>query len=100
MYPGTPFDAPLSALLASLSSVGDALAIPLAATGTGAGTTAATSAPEAAVVLALVALPFLGAALTPLVYRLLGERTAYFAASVALACLALVAMLYGSEGLI
>jgi multicomponent Na+:H+ antiporter subunit A len=100
VYPGTPFDAPLSALLASLSSVGDALAIPLAATGTGAGTTAATSAPEAAVVLALVALPFLGAALTPFVYRLLGERTAYFAASVALACLALVAMLYGSEGLI
>ena len=100
MYPGTPFDALLSALLASLSSVGDALAIPLAATGTGTGTTAATSAPEATVVFALVALPFLGAVLTPLVYRLLGERTAYFAASVALACLALVAILYGSEGLI
>ncbi|MEF8885576.1 MAG: hydrogen gas-evolving membrane-bound hydrogenase subunit E [Haloarculaceae archaeon] len=46
--------------------------------------------PDRVVVLAVVVLPFLGAALTPLVYRALGERTAYYAAAVAAACLALV----------
>ncbi len=50
------------------------------------------------VVLALVALPFAAAALTPLVYRVLGERTAYYAAAVALACFGLVASQYGSHG--
>ncbi|WP_440991130.1 hydrogen gas-evolving membrane-bound hydrogenase subunit E [Haloarchaeobius baliensis] len=54
--------------------------------------------PDLWVLLALVGLPFLGAAAVPLVYRLLGERTAYFAALVALACLGLVGLLYGTEG--
>ena len=56
--------------------------------------------PNRAAVLALVALPFVAAAVTPLVYRLLGEWTAYFAAAIALACFALVATLYGSEGVV
>ena len=47
---------------------------------------------------ALLALPFLATAATPLVYRVLGERTAYFAAAVALACFGLVASLSGSHG--
>ncbi|WP_435335458.1 hydrogen gas-evolving membrane-bound hydrogenase subunit E [Haloarchaeobius sp. TZWWS8] len=54
--------------------------------------------PDLTVLLALVGLPFLGAAAVPLVYRILGERTAYFAASVALACLGLVSQLYGTHG--
>jgi multicomponent Na+:H+ antiporter subunit A len=95
VYYRTPFDALLAALPAP-PLAGDSLAVPLAASSA----PSATPSPEATVVLALVALPFLGAALTPLVYRLLGERTAYFAAGVALVCLALVAMLYGAEGLV
>jgi multicomponent Na+:H+ antiporter subunit A len=47
-------------------------------------------------VLAVVFLPFLGAALAPAVYRLLGERTAYYAAGVAAVCLALVGRLYAA----
>jgi multicomponent Na+:H+ antiporter subunit A len=54
--------------------------------------------PDAGVVAALVALPFAAAAVTPLVYRALGERTAYYAAAVALACFGLVASLYGTVG--
>ncbi|MFC7142340.1 hydrogen gas-evolving membrane-bound hydrogenase subunit E [Halosimplex aquaticum] len=54
--------------------------------------------PSPSALLALLALPFLGAALAPLVYRVLGERTAYFAAAVAAASLALVASLYGTHG--
>jgi multicomponent Na+:H+ antiporter subunit A len=46
------------------------------------------------IVLAVVFLPFVGAALAPAVYRLLGERTAYYAAGVAAVCLALVTRLY------
>jgi multicomponent Na+:H+ antiporter subunit A len=53
--------------------------------------------PTPAYVFAVVFLPFLGAAATPLVYRALGERTAYYAAAVALACLGLVSALY-AEG--
>jgi multicomponent Na+:H+ antiporter subunit A len=52
--------------------------------------------PTPEVVLAVVFLPFLGAAATPLVYRVLGERTAYFAAAVALVCFALVSSLFVS----
>ena len=48
--------------------------------------------------LAVVTLPFLGAALTPLVHRVLGERTAYFAAAVAAGSLALVGSLFGTHG--
>jgi multicomponent Na+:H+ antiporter subunit A len=54
--------------------------------------------PSAASLLALLALPFVTAAVTPLVYRVVGERTAYFAASVALVCLGLVASLLGTTG--
>ncbi len=49
-------------------------------------------------VAALVFLPFLAAALVPLVYRLLGERTAYFGAAVAAVCFALAASQYGARG--
>ena len=47
-------------------------------------------------VLAVVFLPFLGAALAPLVYRVLGEQTAYYAAGVAAVCLGLVWRLYAA----
>ena len=47
-----------------------------------------------ATVLAVILLPFVGAALAPVAYRLLGERTAYLAASVAVVTLALVARLF------
>ncbi|MFB6080078.1 MAG: hydrogen gas-evolving membrane-bound hydrogenase subunit E [Haloferacaceae archaeon] len=56
--------------------------------------------PTASAVLAVVFLPFLGSALTPLVYRALGERTAYYAAAVALVCFGLVTSLFldGAHG--
>jgi multicomponent Na+:H+ antiporter subunit A len=56
--------------------------------------------PTPEVVLAVVFLPFVGAALAPLVYRVLGERTAYYAAAVALVCFGLVTTLYqqGAHG--
>jgi len=56
------------------------------------------TAPSTPTLLALVGLPFLGAAAVPVAYRLLGERTAYFAAGVAAVCLALVASLHGTHG--
>ncbi|MDZ7702728.1 MAG: hydrogen gas-evolving membrane-bound hydrogenase subunit E [Halobacteriales archaeon] len=49
-------------------------------------------------VAAVVLLPFLAAALVPLVHRAVGERTAYYAAGVALACFGLVAELQGTPG--
>ena len=54
--------------------------------------------PAFPVVAALVFLPFLAAALVPLVHRALGERTAYYAAGVALVCLGLVVDLHGTRG--
>ena len=47
-----------------------------------------------------LALPFLGAALTPVVYRFLGERTAYYAAAVALGTFGLLVSQFvaGVEG--
>ncbi|MFB6087947.1 MAG: proton-conducting transporter membrane subunit, partial [Haloarculaceae archaeon] len=56
--------------------------------------------PTPAYVLATVFLPFVAAAVTPLVYRVIGERTAYFAASVALVCLGFVSALHldGAHG--
>ncbi|MFC7227737.1 DUF4040 domain-containing protein [Salinirubellus salinus] len=56
--------------------------------------------PSPLVVLGALALPFVGAALTPLVYRLLGERTAYYAAAVALGTFGLLASQFvaGVEG--
>ena len=58
--------------------------------------------PTPETVLGVVFLPFLAAALTPLVYRVLGERTAYFAAAAALACLGLVTSLWldGAHGVV
>ncbi len=72
----------------------------LASQGVVTSTVAATSAPapDTLALLAVLALPFLGAALVPVVYRALGERTAYFAAAIALACFALVASQYGRVG--
>ncbi|MEF8907250.1 MAG: hydrogen gas-evolving membrane-bound hydrogenase subunit E [Haloarculaceae archaeon] len=54
--------------------------------------------PSAGALVAILALPFVAAAATPLVYRLLGEYTAYFAAAVALACFGLVVSLLGTTG--
>ena len=54
--------------------------------------------PSAGALVAILSLPFVAAAATPLVYRLLGEYTAYFAAAVALACFGLVASLLGTTG--
>jgi multicomponent Na+:H+ antiporter subunit A len=56
--------------------------------------------PTPEVVLAVVFLPFAAAAVTPLVFRALGERTAYFAAAAALVCFGLVSQLYlaGAHG--
>ena len=56
--------------------------------------------PTPEVVLAVVFLPFVAAALTPAVFRVLGERTAYFAAATALVCFGLVSQLYlaGAHG--
>ncbi|MCO8254631.1 DUF4040 domain-containing protein [Haladaptatus sp. AB618] len=42
-------------------------------------------------------LPFAAAAVTPLVYRVLRDRTAYYAAAVALACFGMVASLLGTN---
>jgi multicomponent Na+:H+ antiporter subunit A len=55
-------------------------------------------APDQAAVFALVALPFVAAALVPAVYRILGEYTAYYAAAVALACFGLLASQFGRHG--
>ncbi|MFB6137970.1 MAG: hydrogen gas-evolving membrane-bound hydrogenase subunit E [Halobacteriaceae archaeon] len=55
-------------------------------------------APDFGVVAAAVGLPFLAAAATPLVHRALGERTAYYAAAVALACVGLVASQVSAHG--
>ncbi|MFB6139528.1 MAG: hydrogen gas-evolving membrane-bound hydrogenase subunit E [Halosimplex sp.] len=54
--------------------------------------------PSSSALFALIGLPFLGAALAPLVYRVLGERTAYFAAAVAALSFALVVGLFGTHG--
>ncbi|WP_255196758.1 hydrogen gas-evolving membrane-bound hydrogenase subunit E [Halorarius litoreus] len=51
--------------------------------------------PSPDALVAALALPFLGAAATPLVHRLLGERTAYYAAAIAAASFALIAGQYG-----
>ncbi|EMA46363.1 NADH dehydrogenase (quinone) [Halococcus morrhuae DSM 1307] len=67
--------------------------------GTGAATLAqATADPAGVALFAALALPFLGALVTPLVYRALGERTAWFAALVAFASFGLVASQFGTTG--
>ncbi|MFB6113058.1 MAG: hydrogen gas-evolving membrane-bound hydrogenase subunit E [Halodesulfurarchaeum sp.] len=54
--------------------------------------------PNPAAVLTVVALPFLAASVTPLVYRFLENRTSYFAAAVALVTFVLVASMKGKTG--
>ncbi|QSW99711.1 hydrogen gas-evolving membrane-bound hydrogenase subunit E [Haloterrigena alkaliphila] len=54
--------------------------------------------PELSVVLAAVGLPFAAAVCTPVLYRLLGERTGYAGVAVALASFLLLATQYGTEG--
>ena len=54
--------------------------------------------PAPAVVFAALALPFVGAALAYPLYRVLGERTALFAAGVAATSFALLATQYGATG--
>jgi multicomponent Na+:H+ antiporter subunit A len=55
-------------------------------------------APDLAVVAAAVVLPFLAAVVTPLVYRIAGERTGYVGAAVAAASFALLVTQLGTEG--
>ena len=54
--------------------------------------------PDPSVLLAVVLGPFLAAAVTPFVYRYLGERTAYFASAVAAVCFLLVASHHAARG--
>ncbi|RKD97981.1 multicomponent Na+:H+ antiporter subunit A [Halopiger aswanensis] len=54
--------------------------------------------PELSIVLSAVALPFVVAGLTPLLYRFLGEYVGYAGAAVALTCFGLLASQYGTEG--
>jgi multicomponent Na+:H+ antiporter subunit A len=54
--------------------------------------------PSTEVLVAVVGLPFVAAALVPAVYRVLGEKTAYFAAAVAATCFALIATQLGTHG--
>ncbi len=57
-----------------------------------------TPEPAAVALLAALAIPFLGALSVPLVYRVLGERTSWFAALLALVSFALIVSQYGTQG--
>ncbi|ALG81710.1 hydrogen gas-evolving membrane-bound hydrogenase subunit E [Halanaeroarchaeum sulfurireducens] len=54
--------------------------------------------PNSAAIVVLVGLPFLAAAVAPIVYRYLGDRTAYFAAAIAFISLGLVSSQHGVHG--
>ncbi|WP_306052516.1 hydrogen gas-evolving membrane-bound hydrogenase subunit E [Natronococcus wangiae] len=54
--------------------------------------------PELSIVLLAVALPFAAAGVTPLLFRVLGERTGYAGAAVAVICFGLLGSQYGAEG--
>ncbi|WP_207587543.1 hydrogen gas-evolving membrane-bound hydrogenase subunit E [Halomontanus rarus] len=54
--------------------------------------------PELSVVLAAVSVPFAAALAIPMLHRVLGERTGYAGAVVALACFALLGSQYGADG--
>ena len=54
--------------------------------------------PDAVLLVAALALPFLAAPLVPLVHRAVGERVAYFAALVAAGSFGLLATQYGAHG--
>ncbi|WEL21093.1 hydrogen gas-evolving membrane-bound hydrogenase subunit E [Halorhabdus sp. BNX81] len=56
--------------------------------------------PSQSVLLVVLALPFLAAAIAPLVYRLAGERVAYFGAAVAAVAFGLIGTQYGTEGVV
>ncbi|MFB6129105.1 MAG: hydrogen gas-evolving membrane-bound hydrogenase subunit E [Halorhabdus sp.] len=56
--------------------------------------------PSQTVLLVVVALPFLGAVVAPLVYRLVGDRVAYFGAAVAAVAFGLIGTQYGTEGVV
>jgi multicomponent Na+:H+ antiporter subunit A len=55
-------------------------------------------APELPVLVAAIGLPFAGAALTPLLYRLIGDRVGYFGAVIAALSFGLVLSQHGTEG--
>jgi multicomponent Na+:H+ antiporter subunit A len=55
-------------------------------------------APDAIVLLAAIALPFAGAVAVPLVFRALGERTAYVCAALAAASFGLIATQFDATG--
>ncbi|WP_276257899.1 hydrogen gas-evolving membrane-bound hydrogenase subunit E [Haloglomus litoreum] len=54
--------------------------------------------PDAGVLVAALALPFVAALLVPALFRVLGQRVAFFAALVAAASFGLLATQYGAEG--
>ncbi|WP_244605355.1 hydrogen gas-evolving membrane-bound hydrogenase subunit E [Halorhabdus rudnickae] len=56
--------------------------------------------PSQSVLLAVLALPFLTAAIAPVLYRLLGDRIAYVGAAVAAIVFGLVGTQYGREGVV
>ena len=56
--------------------------------------------PSQSVLLVVLALPFLAAAIAPLVYRLAGDRVAYFGATVAAVAFGLIGTQYGTEGVV
>lgn len=61
---------------------------------------ASSASPETLFVFALVFLPFIAAALVPLVYRFIGEKTAYYSAGVAAVGFALMLLIYGTKGVV
>jgi multicomponent Na+:H+ antiporter subunit A len=56
--------------------------------------------PELSIVAGAVALPFAAAGVTPVVYRLVGDRTGYLGAVVALACFGLLGSQLGTRGVV
>jgi multicomponent Na+:H+ antiporter subunit A len=56
--------------------------------------------PELSIVAGAVALPFVAAGVTPVVYRLAGDRTGYVGAVVSLACFGLLATQVGTRGVV
>lgn len=56
--------------------------------------------PSQSVLLVVLSVPFLAAAVAPLVYRLIGDRVAYFGAAVAAVAFGLIGTQYGTEGVV
>jgi len=74
------------------------LIILLASSGVAKSQEASAGSPDSPLVFSLVFLPFAAAALVPLVYKLIGEKTAYYAASIAVSSFGIMLMLYGAHG--